>query len=356
MTLEYYFMKRLIFILAFVFTSYHLSFGQPHHDVKDREYWLSRYMSVCYPLKKMKSSSSPFGRRRDPFTGKMALHNGIDIPANFEEVYSMFDGVVEHTGNDSRSGLYLQLRHGNYLISYCHLSKVFFSEGEEVLAGDIVAVSGNSGRSTAPHLHITARRHGDIVDPSTLFKYIKVVREESVTALGYLIDGEGAFDDTLSSTSFPRMSPIDFIKCHAPIAMDHQRKYGIPSSVTLAQMALESEWGMSYLARSSNNYFGIKCSRAWLAAGKPYVLRDDDRPKEKFCKYENPAVSMEHHARTLMGDRYKRCRKYSQTDYHRWLVSLHRCGYASDVNYVKKCEQIIHRYHLYKYDQQVLKS
>jgi flagellum-specific peptidoglycan hydrolase FlgJ len=65
---------------------------------------------------------------------------------------------------------------------------------------------------------------------------------------------------------------------------------------------------------------------------------------------------MEHHARTLMSDMYKRCRQYSQTDYHRWLVSLHRCGYASDANYVKKCENIIHRYQLYKYDQQVLKG
>lgn len=346
---------RFFIITAFLVVSI-LSFGQTDQHVGDRDYWLSRYMSVSYPLKKMKAASSFFGRRKDPFTGNMSMHNGIDIPASYEEVYAMFDGSVERTGNDSRSGLFIQVRHGSYLVSFCHLSKILYSEGEQVLAGDVVAISGNSGRSTGPHLHITVRRRGDTIDPTLLFDYIKKVREESISALGYLMDFDIESEDTTLTSDVSNMSPTDFLRHHAPMAMEHQRKYGIPASVTLAQMALESEWGMSYLARMSNNYFGIKCSRAWLAAGKPYVLRDDDRPREKFCKYDSPSVSMEHHARTLMSERYKRCRQYSQTDYHRWLVSLHRCGYASDANYVKKCENIIHRYQLYKYDQQVLKG
>lgn len=54
------------------------------------------------------------------------------------------------------------------------------------------------------------------------------------------------------------ISTTEFINRYTPYAMEQQVKYGIPSSVTLAQMALESTWGTSRLAREDNNYFGIK--------------------------------------------------------------------------------------------------
>ena len=89
--------------------------------------------------------------------------------------------------------------------------------------------------------------------------------------------------------------------------MEQQRQYGIPASVTLAQMAFESDWGRSYLARKGNNYFGIKCSPQWLAEGRPYSLHNDDKPDEKFCNYATVEESIDHHSRLLMSDRYKRC-------------------------------------------------
>ena len=54
------------------------------------------------------------------------------------------------------------------------------------------------------------------------------------------------------------ISPSEFINRYAPYAMEQQIKYGIPSSVILAQMAVESTWGSSDLARNDNNFFGIK--------------------------------------------------------------------------------------------------
>jgi flagellum-specific peptidoglycan hydrolase FlgJ len=62
-----------------------------------------------------------------------------------------------------------------------------------------------------------------------------------------------------------------FFEKYAAAAMEEQKRYGIPASVTLAQMALESYYGQSALARQDNNYFGIKASKSWLDAGSPGV-------------------------------------------------------------------------------------
>ena len=137
----------------------------------DRDFWIQRYLSVSYPLKHVKVNS-PFGTRRDPFTGAKASHNGLDL-----------------------------LQHGEYTISYCHLSKVRVSEGDELIAGDVVAVSGNTGRSTGSHLHITCRYKGALTDPYTLLLYIGDVRAEACTALL----GEGVTADIDSISQYQRM-------------------------------------------------------------------------------------------------------------------------------------------------------
>jgi flagellum-specific peptidoglycan hydrolase FlgJ len=147
-----------------------------------------------------------------------------------------------------------------------------------------------------------------------------------------------------------RMKPKEFLARYADAAMEQQRQYGIPASVTLAQMAFESDWGRSELARKGNNYFGIKCSQQWLAEGKPYSCHNDDLPNEKFCNYATVEESIDHHSRLLMSDRYKRCHAYSSTDYHNWLVALKQAGYATAKNYVQLCEQLIKCHKLYLYD------
>ena len=137
----------------------------------DREKWLERYISVSLPLKKIKVTS-PFGMRKDPFTGKRRMHNGIDLHARNDEVYAMFPGVVKKVGYDKRSGNYVTLRHGDYTVSYCHLSRVTVKEKTPVLAGDVVGITGNTGRSTGEHLHLTCKRSGISINPSVMFEYI----------------------------------------------------------------------------------------------------------------------------------------------------------------------------------------
>ena len=133
----------------------------------DREKLLERYMNVSLPLKKIKVTS-PFGMRKDPFTGKRKMHNGIDLYARNDEVYAMFPGMVKKVGYDKRSGNYITLQHGDYTVSYCHLSRVTIKEKTPVLAGDVVGITGNTGRSTGEHLHITLKADSKYINPQLL--------------------------------------------------------------------------------------------------------------------------------------------------------------------------------------------
>ena len=136
-------------------------------DNKQKQ-WISSYPSITYPLKSIKVTS-PYGYRRDPFTGKQSWHNGLDLRAKNEPAYAMMDGIVEKVGYDNRSGNYVTLRHGNYYVSYCHLSSIIVRKGEYVYPGIIVGVTGNSGRSTGSHLHLTCQKDGKSINPAILF-------------------------------------------------------------------------------------------------------------------------------------------------------------------------------------------
>lgn len=137
-----------------------------------QEQWISSYSSITYPLKSIKVTS-PYGYRCDPFTGKQSWHNGLDLRAHNEYVYSMMDGKVEKVGYDARSGNYIILRHADFTISYCHLSKVHIAPGAPVFAGTIIGKSGSTGRATGEHLHIVTKHKGIIFNPKVLFCYIK---------------------------------------------------------------------------------------------------------------------------------------------------------------------------------------
>ena len=140
-------------------------------DSKQKQ-WISGYPSITYPLKSIKVTS-PYGYRRDPINGRKSMHHGIDLQAHNEYVYSMMDGKVEKVGYDARSGNYIILRHADFTISYCHLSKVHIAPGAPVFAGTIIGKSGSTGRATGEHLHIVTKHKGIIFNPKVLFCYIK---------------------------------------------------------------------------------------------------------------------------------------------------------------------------------------
>ena len=150
-----------------------------------RSQWIGCYMGVSYPLKEI-IVTSPFGWRKDPFSGKQSNHKGLDLRANDEEVYAMMSGEVVKVSSDKRSGNYVTIRHGDYTVSYCHLSKSLVRKGAIVKPGEVVAISGNTGRSTGPHLHITAKYGKKHIDPAILLQFVRETRDE---ALAHLVDG-----------------------------------------------------------------------------------------------------------------------------------------------------------------------
>ena len=127
---------------------------------------------VALPLENIHINSE-FGMRRHPIYHKRIMHNGIDLSARYEKVYSMFPGTVIKVGQDSRSGKFVTVRTGDYAISYCHLSQQLVKEKELVSAGTNIAISGNTGASTGPHLHITAKKDGQAFNAAILLEYIR---------------------------------------------------------------------------------------------------------------------------------------------------------------------------------------
>ena len=141
---------------------------------------------------------------------------------------------------------------------------------------------------------------------------------------------------------------VNYINTYRDIAMEHQRRYKIPASITLAQGLLESAAGTSELAKKSNNHFGIKCHNSW--DGKR-VYHDDDEKGECFRKYSNPKESYNDHALFLTRSaRYEKLFKLSVNDYKGWAHGLKECGYATDKAYATKLIQTIELYDLHRYD------
>ena len=99
-------------------------------------------------------------------------HPGIDIAVSIgSAVRASGGGVVEAAGADSAYGLFVLLKHpSGYETMYGHASRLLVQNGDTVFAGQVIALSGNTGRSSAPHLHFEVRRDGKSLDPLTIAK------------------------------------------------------------------------------------------------------------------------------------------------------------------------------------------
>lgn len=150
--------------------SFSLSFNTEDFRQRMTDMW----MSVSMPLDRMKVTSK-YGMRRHPIYHKNMAHNGIDLSVpTGTNVYAMMDGVVKRIGYDGRSGNFVVIDHGDYTVSYCHLSKVLVKTGEHVKAGQITCLSGNTGASTGSHLHYGLRdKDGKWCNPQILLDVVE---------------------------------------------------------------------------------------------------------------------------------------------------------------------------------------
>lgn len=137
----------------------------------------------------------------------------------------------------------------------------------------------------------------------------------------------------------------EYISQYKDIALEHERKYGIPASITLAQGILESGAGKSMLTVNANNHFGIKAGSSWN--GSVYLAWDDEINKSRFRKYSSAKESFEDHAMVLKGSRYSSLFAISVYDYRAWAFGLQKAGYATAPNYAKALIGYIDAYKLY---------
>lgn len=126
-----------------------------------------------YPLKNDGKRTSGFGTRKNPFNHRHAeFHPGIDIACPMRsEVTSARSGEVVFTGYSGGYGQLVIVKHEhNYSSYYGHLSKIIVKTGDKVAAGQTIALSGNTGRTTGPHLHFETRNGSRPFNPGVLIK------------------------------------------------------------------------------------------------------------------------------------------------------------------------------------------
>ena len=115
--------------------------------------------------------SSAFGNRTNPITRQAEFHNGVDIAlAHGTPVVAIQDAVITAVGYNTFSGHYIRYKTlDGLLVGYAHLYQAQVQVGDIVGQGDVVALSGNTGFSTGPHLHVSIWRDGEVIDPLTVF-------------------------------------------------------------------------------------------------------------------------------------------------------------------------------------------
>ena len=136
-----------------------------------------------------------------------------------------------------------------------------------------------------------------------------------------------------------------YIEKYKGIALEQERRHGIPAPITLAQGILESGAGKSGFTRNSNNHFGMKALGG--LSGGVYKAWDDEPQKSSFRVYASASDSFEDHSKVLLAPRYRSLFTKSIYDYRGWAIGLQKCGYATAKNYAVALIGFIDTYRLY---------
>ena len=203
---------------------------------------ISQRLNVCLPLDFLKLNSA-FGYRKDPVSRCTAFHDGIDLQCNHARVYAMLPGIIKevHFGNRGY-GNYVVLEHGIFECLYGHLDQITVRTGDAVSAGTIVGISGNTGKSTGPHLHIRIRRGGKSVDPNIFVDYLN----------GYITQ----LQDKMAYVRFGT-TPDKELNIENLMAVLRQYDVKFPQIVA-AQALLETGYFTSRVCLENNNLFGLR--------------------------------------------------------------------------------------------------
>lgn len=164
--------KVLIF-LNFININHSAATMPPKDTIKVKRERASYEFRLQPPLTNKLYVTSPYGWRYHPVLGKRLKHNGVDLRAKFQPVYSISIGTIEKIGKDTRSGNYVIIDNFNNIETiFCHLSKVVVHVGDTVRAGQAFAISGATGKVTGPHLHFGIKVKGKYINPLPILKAI----------------------------------------------------------------------------------------------------------------------------------------------------------------------------------------
>lgn len=122
------------------------------------------------PMGKDYRVTSGFGIRNDPFTGQLAMHEGLDFVAEVgSPILATAAGTVTRSGWDSSYGNVVEVSHvEGFTTRYAHLSKRMVEVGQKVQRGETIAQLGSTGRSTGPHLHYEVMRNDRVLNPTQM--------------------------------------------------------------------------------------------------------------------------------------------------------------------------------------------
>lgn len=254
-------------------------------------------MDVCLPLDYI-SVNSHYGNRRDPFTKCKRFHDGIDLKCNLQRVYSMMPGVVTKAVYSKKGyGNHVVVDYGHIQVLYGHLSVVTVTRGQEVYAGTILGISGSSGRSSGPHLHLKISSNGKSLNPEPFIAYLNKYITRLQDRIAYLRFG----------TRPPQELNIENL-------YEVLRKYNVMyPKIVVAQALIETGYFTSNACLNYNNLFGLR--------------RPSNGEYYRFDNWEESVKAYKDYVQY----------KYKGGDYFRFLD---RIGYAEDPTYVRKVRSI----------------
>ena len=254
-------------------------------------------MDVCLPLDFI-SVTSRYGLRKDPFKKCSTFHDGIDLECNMRHVYSMLPGIVRKVVYSKKGyGNHVILVYGHIQCLYGHLAAITVREGDEVYAGTIVGISGNTGKSTGPHLHIKISANGKSLNPAPFIAYLN----NYITRLR----------DKIAYVRFGTQPPKELNISNLYQALDRNR-IAFPK-IVVAQALLETGYFTSNVCLNDNNLFGLR--------------RPGDGSYYRFNNWEESVKAYKDYVQY----------KYKAGDYFRFLQ---RIGYAEDPYYLYKVKSI----------------
>jgi len=143
---------------------------------------LSTAFGLAWPVAEGTRVTSPFGVRDHPVLGSRRMHTGVDLAVpTGTPVAAVADGIVRRASEDAVNGRVLVLEHGRGVTTaYCHNSELLVAVGEKVSRGQPIARSGNTGRSTGPHLHYQLELAARPVDPMKFRPSVHALSRDAV--------------------------------------------------------------------------------------------------------------------------------------------------------------------------------